>query len=91
VSQQTAGDWELFQCFDGLGAAEALCARLLAENVPAQIEPHTLGAGLPGQYCVFVYRTLVHRARWIVSQMPPTDAELEFLATGKLSDSEDKR
>jgi len=27
---------------------------------------------------------LVHRARWIVAQPPPTDAELDFLATGKL-------
>ncbi len=33
---------------------------------------------------------LAHRARWIVAQLPPADAELDFLATGKLPGQEDK-
>jgi hypothetical protein len=33
---------------------------------------------------------LAHRARWIVAQLPLTDAELEFLATGKLPRQDDE-
>jgi hypothetical protein len=36
------------------------------------------------QFVVFVLKKLAHRARWITAQLPPSDAELEFLATGKL-------
>ena len=36
------------------------------------------------QFVVYVLKDLAHRARWIVAQLPPTDAELEFLATGRL-------
>lgn len=32
----------------------------------------------------------MHRARWIVAQAPPTDGELEFLATGELPGEKDK-
>jgi hypothetical protein len=35
-------------------------------------------------FVVFVLKKLAHRARWITAQLPPSDAELEFLATGKL-------
>jgi len=35
-------------------------------------------------FVVFVLKKLAHRARWIVAQLPPSDAELDFLATGKL-------
>jgi len=31
-----------------------------------------------------VPKVLAHRARWIVAQLPMSDAELEFLATGIL-------
>jgi hypothetical protein len=41
-------------------------------------------------FCVFVDKSLAHRARWITAQLPPTDAELDYLATGKLPGQEDK-
>lgn len=33
---------------------------------------------------MFVPKSLVHRARWIAAQLPVSDEELEYLATGKL-------
>lgn len=40
-------------------------------------------------FVVFVPKKLAHRARWMVAQLPPSDAELEFLATGKLPGQEE--
>ncbi|MFM9887520.1 MAG: hypothetical protein ACKVQT_31225 [Burkholderiales bacterium] len=41
-------------------------------------------------FAVCVLKQLAQRARWIVAQLPPTDAELDFLATGKLPGHEEK-
>jgi len=83
-------EWELFRNFEDLGSAEVMCSWLLREEVPAKVVPRTLENGLESQFGVFVSRRLAHRARWVVAQLPPTDAELEFLATGKLPGSEEK-
>jgi hypothetical protein len=82
--------WEQFRNFDDLGSAEVMCAWLLQEQVPAKVVSRTLENGLESEYCVFVVSRLAHRARWVVAQLPPTDEELEFLATGKLPGSEAK-
>jgi len=79
--------WEQFRNFDDLGSAEVLCTWLLRELVPARVVPRTLENGLESEYCVFVASSLAHRARWVVSQLPPTYEELEYLATGKLPGS----
>ena len=78
--------WTEFLCFDDRGAAESLCAALRCGDVPAMVEPRSLELGVEAAYCVLVATELAHRARWIVAQLPPTDAELNFLATGRLSD-----
>ena len=77
-------EWELFQSFGDLGSAEVLCAWLRREEVPAMVEPRYLEDALEREYRVFVHRKMMHRARWVVAQPSPSDAELEFLATGKL-------
>ena len=77
-------EWELFQSFGDLGSAEVLCAWLLGEEVPAMVEPRYVEDALEREYRVLVHRKMIHRARWVVAQLPPSDAELEFLATGKL-------
>jgi len=81
----TGEGWELFRKFDDLGSAEVMCAWLLREEVPAKIIARTLANGLESEYAIFVASHLAHRARWVVSQLPPTDEELEYLATGQLS------
>ena len=84
------GEWELFQSFGDLGSAEVMCAWLLREDVPAVVEPRYLEDALELEYRVFVHRTMMHRARWVVAQLPPSDEELEYLATGKLPGEKDK-
>ncbi|MBI4987528.1 MAG: hypothetical protein HZC23_01805 [Rhodocyclales bacterium] len=76
--------WEEFKVFSSRGPAEALLAQLGLNQVPAKIETRALEGCIEMQFCVLVGSHLAHRARWIVAQLPPTEEELAFLATGKL-------
>ncbi len=76
--------WVLFRKFDDPGSAEVVCAWLLREGVPAKIIRRTLESQLEAEYGVFVDSRLAHRARWVAAQLPPTDEELDYLATGEL-------
>jgi hypothetical protein len=80
------GQYEEFKTFSDRGSAEALCSWLEFEGVPSYVEPRAHEM----QFVVHVLMKLAHRARWIVAQMPPTDVELNFLATGNLPGQEDK-
>ncbi len=77
-------DWEMFGSYEERNAALVLCEQLKAGGCPAMFEPRTLANAIDATYCVFVPKSLAHRARWIVAQLPVSDAELEYLATGKL-------
>lgn len=77
-------DWACFRSFANRGAAEVLCSQLELEGVPARIDVRDFEA----EFRVLVPQELLHRARWITSQTPPTDAELEYLATGSLPPAE---
>jgi hypothetical protein len=79
-----ANEWVLFRTFTDIGSAEVVCAWLLSEEVPAKVDTVSFESALAVQYHLYVRSDLAHRARWVVAQPPPTDAELEFLATGKL-------
>jgi hypothetical protein len=74
------GEWELFQSFPDETAAGALSGKLRASDCPTKISPRQLSTALETEYCVFVPRSLMHRARWIVAQLPISDAELDALA-----------
>jgi hypothetical protein len=78
------GEWEVFRSFPKESAAIALRGQLTAGDCPAKVSPRALDNAVETEYCVFVPKSLVHRARWIVAQLPISDEELEFLATGKL-------
>jgi len=80
--------WQPFQTFSDRGSAEALVVVLDSEGVPARVESSKLVAGIESQYCVLVPSSLVHRAKWVLADSDLTDAELDYLATGKLSDGE---
>jgi len=84
----TLDEWELFRVYENRGAAEAVACVLEGEGVPTRIESRRLEAALEAEYCLLVATTLSHRARWITTQAEVTDAELDFLATGRLPDSE---
>jgi hypothetical protein len=79
-------DWVLFESRDDSASAEMLRSRLELEGVATRVEIH----GLPGMssFRVLVPNALLHRARWITQQLPPSDTELEFLATGRLPDDD---
>jgi hypothetical protein len=81
-------EWERFQAFSDRGSAEALAAVLEAEGVPARIESSKLVAGIEAQHSVLVPASLVHRAKWVLADTDLTDSELDYLATGELSDTE---
>jgi len=81
-------EWELFETFTDIGSAEVMCAWLLSEEVPARVDTVSFESSLEMQYRLWVRRDLVHRARWVIAQPAPTEAELEYLATGKLPGAE---
>ena len=78
------GEYEEFRAFPDRGPAESLCSWLEFEGVPSYVEARALSAAMETHFVVFVLKKLAHRARWVLQQLPPSDAELEFLATGKL-------
>ena len=84
----TTDHWEEFRVFSSRGPAEALAAQLGLGQVPNKIEARALEGGIEMEFCVLVGARLAHRARWIVAQLPPSDEELNYLATGKLPGQE---
>jgi len=81
-------EWQPFQTFSDRGSAEAMAVVLDCEGVPTRIESSKLVAGVEARHCVLVPASLAHRAKWVLADTDVTDSELEYLATGKLSDSE---
>jgi len=59
-----------------------------SEGVPARVESSNLVAGIESRYRVLVPASLAHRAKWVLADSDLTDSELDYLATGKLSDTE---
>lgn len=84
----TRDDWQQFETFSDRGSAEALAVVLECEGVPARVESSGLVAGIEARHCVLVPASLVHRAKWVLADTDLTDSELDYLATGKLSDTE---
>jgi hypothetical protein len=77
-------EWVVFRSLPDENAARALAGQLQSADCPAEVSARALGSGVETEYCVFVPKSLEHRARWIVAQLPISDEELDFLATGKL-------
>ena len=67
--------------FPDENAALTLAGKLRSSDCPTKVSPRKLASGLESEYCVFVPRSLLHRARWIQAQLPISDEELESLAT----------
>lgn len=84
----TPEEWKLFQTFSDRGSAEALVAVLGSEGVPARVESSKLVAGIEARHGVLVPVSLLHRAKWVLADSDLSESELDYLATGKLSDAE---
>lgn len=80
--------WQPFRTFFDRGSAEAMVVVLDSEGVPARVESSELVAGIESRYSVLVPSSLAHRARWVLADSDLTDSELDYLATGELSDGE---
>ena len=80
------GKWVAFEKAANLASAQMLVELLLAQQVPARVEATHLLPGIDGYFVVSVPVELIHRARWIVPETPFDEAELAYLATGKLDD-----
>jgi hypothetical protein len=75
----TMDKWASFRRLSDLPSAQALVELLLSHEVPARIEAPYLLPGIDGYYIV-----AVHRASWVAPEAPFDEAELTYLATGKL-------
>ncbi|HWG76945.1 MAG TPA: hypothetical protein VN660_09150 [Steroidobacteraceae bacterium] len=76
-------------CTDHL-AAEVLANFLRAHGVDALVRNIAPLPGLEQGSEVWVSRALLHRARWLNAVPSPTEAELEFLATGHAPESDER-
>jgi hypothetical protein len=74
--------------FTSRASAEAFRSLLRAEGVSSWIQPRKLVAGLETDFVLSVPESQLHRARWLLSEAEFTDAELTYLATGELPESE---
>ena len=80
--------WESIRAFAERGPAEAFCVQLESESVPTRIQANALENAIEARFVVLVPSSLAHRARWVTHEFPVTEAELNFLATGKLPGQE---
>jgi len=79
-------EWCVFDTYPNAIAAEADAGYLRSEMVAAKVE---VVSDFPGQdrgARLWVDAALVHRARWLLKLGTVSEAELEYLATGKLPD-----
>jgi hypothetical protein len=78
--------WVLFEVYSNELAAWIVAGLLENEGVPAMVAPNGPIFGAWTTAAVLVPYQNLHTARWVLALSPPTDVELEFLATGKLPD-----
>jgi hypothetical protein len=81
--------WNVVATFSDVPSAQALASLFRAEGVPTELVSDTSLLGEARSCEIRVPSELAHRARWLMSQAQVTDAELEFLATGKLGDADE--
>jgi len=77
-------EYEEFCAYPDRAGADAMCSLLVVEGVPSFVQSRSLENALETDFVVWVASRLAHRARWVAAQLPPSEAELTFLATGKL-------
>jgi len=74
--------------FQNQPSAELAAERLRSEGVPATVEVQASLLGLVENVFVLVPKDLEHRAIWILKSSKVPDNELDFLATGELSNDD---
>ena len=85
-----SNDWQEFATYNDVASAESVAGILRSEAVPVQIIRVEPIPGLVDSVRLLVPTGLAHKATWVLSQAKLSDAELDFLATGKLGGTEGK-
>jgi len=84
------GERVLFRSYHYPGTALAIAGILEAQNVPAFVVPPYCSLGMSlTMYHVVVEARMAHRARWLLEEDAFSDAELCYLATGRLPGREE--
>lgn len=82
-------EWCVLDTYADRFAAEADAGYLRSESVAAKVEAVSDFPGQDFGARLWVDAALAHRARWLLKLGTVSDAELEYLATGKLPGSTD--
>ena len=83
-------EWGLLDTYPARIAAEVDAGFLRSEGVAAKVEAMSDFPGQESGAQLWVDAALAHRARWLLKMSTVSEAELEYLATGKLPDPSDK-
>jgi hypothetical protein len=79
--------WERFMSLPDSASAVAIAGYFERNGLPSRVEAGSPGVDLSPAAHILVQGHLFHRARWLLAQQADmTEAELEFLATGRLGD-----
>jgi hypothetical protein len=79
--------WVGVAVFPDRMSAEATLRLLTDEALPAYVSSDDHVPGLGSSFFVLVPRDLLHRAQWLLQQLPISEKELTYLATGELPGS----
>ena len=80
-----AAKWQLLTTAPNMPAARAVAGLLEAKGVRCQLKADTALLGEGRQCAIMVEASLLHRGKFVLAEANFTDAELDFLATGRMS------
>ena len=84
-------EWYVFKKFPTHAGAEVLKTLLESEDVPTKIEPSSTLAFPPREVLLYVEKSLLHRAEWVIKNSEFSEEELTYLATGELPSSKEEK
>ena len=89
MNSRTLAQWSLFDVYPNELEAYIVAGLLENEGVRTLVAPNGPLVIAWSTVAILVPTEQLHTAKWILAQPAPTDAELEFLATGRLPATDD--
>ena len=80
--------WRVAATLSDTASADAIAQLLRLEGVECLVISDSALMGKASSAQVLVPNALAHRARWILAQSQVSEAELDYLATGRLWDDD---
>ena len=81
-------NWTVLASYADHTSAAVVVGLLESENIPSRTAPDAVVPGLNSPCQILVPPELLDRARQLLSERPPSEAELTVLATGEVPDNE---